>query len=66
MKFNHVGKDLVALKMGKEYMVLDIKHGTYKIITELEKTYFIPKDSFQNEEEYDFPCPKMRWFTRGK
>lgn len=47
MKVRYIGKDLVALKKGKIYEVLDIKHGTYKVMTELDETYYIPAECFE-------------------
>ena len=38
---------MVALELNKTYEVLDIKYGTYKVMTELEETYYIPKNLFE-------------------
>lgn len=51
MKVKYIGKDLVTLKKNKVYDVLDIKHGTYKILTEVNETYYIPKKCFETVEE---------------
>ena len=51
MKAKYIGPKTVALKQNKEYEVLDIKHGTYKVMTELEETYYIPKKLFEDVKE---------------
>lgn len=38
---------MVALEQNKIYEVLDIKHGTYKIMTELDEEYYFPKRFFE-------------------
>ena len=47
MKAKYIGPDLVALKKDKIYDVLDIKHGSYQIMTELNETYYIPQKLFE-------------------
>ncbi|MBQ6638143.1 MAG: hypothetical protein IJH82_05760 [Lachnospiraceae bacterium] len=47
MKVKYIGPDLVALKKNKVYKVLDIKHVTYKIMTEIDETYYIPAKCFE-------------------
>lgn len=51
MKAKYIGKDLVALKKNKIYDVLEVKHGTYKIMSELDETYYIPKKLFEIVKE---------------
>lgn len=51
MKVRYIGKDLVALRTGKIYYVLGEKHGTYKIMTELDETYYIPKSVLEIIDE---------------
>ena len=51
MKVRYIGKDLVALRKGKIYYVLREKHGFYKIMTELDETYYIPKSVFEPVDE---------------
>lgn len=51
MKVRYIGEDHIALKKGKIYYVLDVKHGTYKIMTELDETYYIPKSVLEIIDE---------------
>lgn len=51
MKVKYIGPDLIAIKKDKIYEVLDIKHGTYKIMSELEETYYFPSKCFEVVEE---------------
>lgn len=51
MKAKYIGNDLVALKKDKVYDVLEVKHATYKIMTELDETYYIPQKLFEIVEE---------------
>lgn len=51
MKVRYIGKDLVALRKGKIYYVLGEKHGFYKIMTELDETYYIPERMFEIVDE---------------
>lgn len=51
MKVKYIGPDLVTVKKGKVYDVLDEKHGTYQIMTELDETYYVPKKFFEVQEE---------------
>ncbi len=51
MKVRYIGKDLVALRKGKIYYVLGEKHGTYKIMTELDETYYVTKQVFETVHE---------------
>lgn len=51
MKVKYIGPDLVTLKKNKIYEVLDIKHGTYKVMTEVDETYYIPKGCFEIVEK---------------
>ncbi|MBR4514600.1 MAG: hypothetical protein IKO61_06920 [Lachnospiraceae bacterium] len=55
MNVKYIGPDLVALKQNKIYEVLDIKHGTFKVMTELDETYYVPGKFFEKveEEPYD-------------
>ena len=47
MKIRYIGEDLVALKHGKEYEVLSVEHGLYRINTEIGEDYLVPADSFE-------------------
>lgn len=51
MKAKYIGPDMVAMKKDKIYEVLDIKHGTYQVMTELDETYYIPEKMFEIVEE---------------
>ena len=51
MKVKYVGPDLVAMKKNKIYEVLDVKHGTYMVMTEIDETYYIPENCFEIIEE---------------
>jgi hypothetical protein len=51
MKVKYIGPDMVTLKKDKIYEVLDIKHGTYQILTEVDETYYVPKRYFEVVEE---------------
>ena len=51
MKIKYIGPEMVALKKDKTYEVLDEKHGTYKIMSELEETYYFPKRYFKIVEK---------------
>ncbi len=47
LKVKYIGPDLVALEKNKIYEVLDIKYGTYMIMTELDETYYFPENYFE-------------------
>ena len=47
MRIKYIGPDMVALEQNKIYEVLDIKHGTYKIKTELDEEYYVPREFFE-------------------
>ena len=53
MKVRYIGPDTVAIRKDKIYEVLDEKHGTYKIMTELDETYYVPEKCFETVEEHD-------------
>ena len=38
---------MVSLEKNKIYEVLDLKHGCYKIMTEVNETYYIPQNLFE-------------------
>ena len=47
MTVKYIGKeDLVALEREKEYKVLSIERGWYRIVTELEEDYLFPPELF--------------------
>ena len=47
MKVKYVGKqDTVALDRDKEYTVLSVEKGWYRIMTELDETYLFPPQMF--------------------
>ena len=52
---------MVALEQNKVYEVLDIKHETYKVMTELDEEYYIPKKyfmiDFDGGKMYSSKCP---------
>ena len=50
-KVKYIGRDMIALKKDKIYEVLDIKHHTYKILTEVEETYYIPEKYFEEVKD---------------
>ena len=52
-KVRYIGPDLVAMKKDKIYDVLVEKHGTYKVMTELDETYYVPEECFEEVEEDD-------------
>ncbi|MBQ8194942.1 MAG: hypothetical protein IJZ47_06210 [Oscillospiraceae bacterium] len=47
MKVRYIGEDLVALKTGKEYEVLSVEKGWYRINTELDEDYLLPPEAFE-------------------
>lgn len=47
MKVKYIGKDLVALRPGKVYDVISVERGCYRIMTEINEDYLIPKDFFE-------------------
>ena len=47
MKIKYIGPEMVALQQNKIYEVLDIKHGTYKVMTELDEEYYVPINYFE-------------------
>ena len=51
MRVKYIGPEMVSLKKNKIYDVLDSKHGHYKIMTEVEETYYIPQNLFEVVEE---------------
>lgn len=51
MKVKYIGPDIVTLSKDKIYDVLDEKHGTYKVMTEVDETYYVPKNVFEIVEE---------------
>ena len=50
-KVKYIGADMVAMKKDKIYEVLDIKHHTYKIMTEIKETYYIPEKYFEEVKD---------------
>jgi len=52
-KVRYIGEDHVVIKKNKVYEILDIKHHTYKVMTEVDETYYIHESFFEvvNEEE---------------
>ena len=51
MKVRYIGSEIVALKKDKIYEVLDIKHETYQVMTELDEEYYIPQNMFEIVDE---------------
>ena len=47
MKIKYIGPKMVALEKNKTYEVLDEKHGTFKVMSELDETYYFPKKYFE-------------------
>jgi hypothetical protein len=51
MKVKYVGKeDTVALDRNKEYIVIGIEKGWYRIMTELDEDYLFPPEMFVTVE----------------
>ena len=42
MKVKYIGPDLVALEKNKEYDVISVEKGWYRIMTELDEDYLFP------------------------
>ena len=51
MKAKYIGPDLVALEKNKIYEILDSKHGSFEVMTELGETYYIPQSQFEIVED---------------
>ena len=51
MKVKYIGPDLVTLKKDKIYEVLDTKHGTSQIMTEVGEAYYVPQKVFEIVED---------------
>ena len=51
MKAKYIGPDLVSLKKDKIYEILDSKHGSYQVMTELGEAYYIPQTQFEKVED---------------
>ncbi|MDD6034395.1 MAG: hypothetical protein PUC47_13130 [Oscillospiraceae bacterium] len=47
MKVRYIGPDLVALEKGREYNVISIEKGWYRIMTELDEDYLVPPEMFE-------------------
>lgn len=48
MKIKYIGKkDYVALDKKKEYEVMSIEKGWYRIMTELDEDYLFPPEAFE-------------------
>ena len=46
-KVRYIGKDMVAIERGKEYYVLSVERGWYRILTELDEDYLFPPEAFE-------------------
>ena len=51
MIVRYIAKDLVAMRQGKEYEVLSVEKGWYRIMTELDEDYLFPPEAFEIVEE---------------
>ena len=51
MKVKYIGPDLVTLEKDKIYDVLDVKHDTYQVMSELDEAYYVPKNLFEEVKE---------------
>ena len=47
MKVKYIGPDLVALEKNKEYDVISVEKGWYRIMTELDEDYLCPPEVFE-------------------
>ena len=48
MKVKYIGShDTVALNKNKDYEVISIERGWYRIMTELDESYLFPPEQFQ-------------------
>ena len=47
MKVKYIGPDLVALEKNKEYDVISVEKGWYRIMTELDADYLFPPEVFE-------------------
>lgn len=53
-KVRYIGADMVALERGKDYRVISVENGWYRIFTELDEDYLFPPEAFEViEEEID-------------
>ena len=61
VRVKYIGPEMVALEQNKVYEVLDIKHETYKVMTELDEEYYIPTKyfviDFDGGKMYSSKCP---------
>lgn len=51
MIVRYIGKELVALKKDKEYSVISVEKGWYRIMTELDEDYLFPPEAFEIVEK---------------
>jgi len=47
MKVRYIGKPIVALDYDKDYSVVSIEKGWYRIMTELDEDYLFPPEAFE-------------------
>lgn len=54
MKIKYIGeKDLVALDRNKEYDVMSIEKGWFRIMTELDEDYLVHPSAFEVVDDSD-------------
>ena len=52
MKVKYIGlRDTLAFERDKEYDVISIERGWYRIMTELDEDYLFPPEAFEIVEE---------------
>lgn len=51
MKVKYIGETDVSLTNGKEYDVLSIESGWYRILDDTEEDYVFPPDQFEVTEQ---------------
>lgn len=52
MKVKYLGKvDTLAFEKGKEYDVISVENGWFRIMTELDEDYLFPPNQFEVIEE---------------
>ena len=47
MKVKYIGESCVSLTNGKEYDVIDVEQGCYRIVDNTEEDYLFPPEEFK-------------------
>lgn len=51
MRVKYIGRDTPAINKEKEYEVLSVEKGWYRIMTEFDEDYLFPPEMFEKIEE---------------